>query len=76
MLGVSGMKPVLGTVKSATPAAFAGFEAGETILKIGTEPVIDLAGCAVAAFVKCGGQVTIGRCGKPGGERQKSPCGG
>ena len=39
MLGVSGIKPVLGPVKSATAAAFAGFEAGETILKIGTEPV-------------------------------------
>lgn len=40
MLGVSGIKPVLGPVKAATPAAFAGFEAGETILKIGTEPVV------------------------------------
>jgi regulator of sigma E protease len=39
MLGVSGMKPILGPVKPATPAAFAGFEAGETILKIGTETV-------------------------------------
>ncbi|HEX8874679.1 MAG TPA: RIP metalloprotease RseP, partial [Nitrosospira sp.] len=39
MLGVSGIKPVLGPVKPVTPAAFAGFEAGETILKIGTEPV-------------------------------------
>ena len=39
MLGVSGMKPVLGPVTPATPAAFAGFEAGETIVKIGTEPV-------------------------------------
>ena len=70
MLGVSGMKPVLGPVKSATPAAFAGFEAGETILKIGTEPVIDLAGCPLAATVQSGGQVTIGRCGKPGRERR------
>jgi regulator of sigma E protease len=39
MLGVSGMKPILGPVEVATPAAFAGFEAGETILKIGTETV-------------------------------------
>ncbi len=39
MLGVSGIKPVLGPVKATTPAAFAGFEAGETIQKIGTEPV-------------------------------------
>lgn len=39
MLGVSGMKPVLGPVTPATPAAFAAFEMGETIIKIGTEPV-------------------------------------
>ena len=39
MLGVSGMKPVLGPVTPATPAAFAQFEAGETIMKIGTETV-------------------------------------
>ena len=39
MLGISGMKPVLGPVAPATPAAFAAFEAGETIVKIGTEPV-------------------------------------
>lgn len=39
MLGVSGMKPVLGPVAPATPAAFAAFEMGETITKIGTEPV-------------------------------------
>jgi regulator of sigma E protease len=39
MLGISGMKPILGPVSPTTPAAFAGFEAGETILKIGTETV-------------------------------------
>src|SRR5690242_9002548 len=39
MLGISGMKPILGPVNPTTPAAFAGFEAGETILKIGTETV-------------------------------------
>lgn len=39
MLGVTGMKPILGPVTPATPAAFATFEAGETIIKIGTEPV-------------------------------------
>jgi regulator of sigma E protease len=39
MLGVSGMKPVIGPVVPATPAAFAAFEMGETIVKIGTEPV-------------------------------------
>lgn len=39
MLGVSGMKPILGPVTPATPAAFATFEAGETIIKIGTESV-------------------------------------
>lgn len=39
MLGVSGMKPMLGAVTPATPAAFAAFEMGETIVKIGAEPV-------------------------------------
>jgi regulator of sigma E protease len=39
MLGVSGMKPVLGPVAPATPAAFANFEMGETITKIGVEPI-------------------------------------
>ena len=39
MLGVSGMKPVLGPVIPATPAAFAAFEQGETLVKIGTETV-------------------------------------
>ena len=40
MLGVSGMKPMLGPVTPATPAAFANFEMGETITKIGVEPVV------------------------------------
>ncbi|SFW18164.1 regulator of sigma E protease [Nitrosovibrio sp. Nv17] len=39
MLGVSGMKPVVGQVAPASPAALAGFEAGETIVGIGGEPV-------------------------------------
>lgn len=39
MSGVSGMKPVLGPIIPATPAAFAAFEPGETLVKIGTEPV-------------------------------------
>ncbi len=39
MHGVSGMKPVLGPVIPETPAAMAAFEAGETIVKIGTKPV-------------------------------------
>lgn len=39
MLGVNGMKPVIGPVVPATPAALAAFEMGETIVKIGTEPV-------------------------------------
>lgn len=39
MLGMPAMKPVVGTVTPATPAAFAGFERGETITKIGGEPV-------------------------------------
>ena len=33
------MKPVLGPVMPATPAAFANFEKGETIMKIEAEPV-------------------------------------
>ena len=39
MLGVAAIKPVIGTVPPSTPAAFAGFERGETITKIGGEPV-------------------------------------
>ncbi|SFH49036.1 regulator of sigma E protease [Nitrosospira sp. Nsp14] len=39
MLGVAAIKPVIGTVPPATPAAFAGFERGETITKIGGDPV-------------------------------------
>ena len=39
MLGVAAIKPVIGTVPPATPAALAGFERGETITKIGGEPV-------------------------------------
>jgi regulator of sigma E protease len=39
MLGISGMKPMLGPVIPATPAAFANFETGETITKIEAEPV-------------------------------------
>ncbi len=39
VLGVSAMKPVLGTVMPATPAAVAGFEKGDTIVKIEAEPV-------------------------------------
>lgn len=39
ILGVNGMKPVLGPVDPATPAAHAKFEAGETIVSIGDEPV-------------------------------------
>jgi regulator of sigma E protease len=39
MLGVSGMKPMVGPVKPATPAEFANFKMGETITKIGAESV-------------------------------------
>ena len=39
MLGVSGMKPMLGPVTPATPAEFANFKMGETITKIGAESV-------------------------------------
>ncbi|MBA4141640.1 MAG: RIP metalloprotease RseP [Nitrosospira sp.] len=39
ILGVSALKPVVGPVEPATPAAFAGFEKGETITGIGAEPV-------------------------------------
>lgn len=37
--GVPGLKPVLGPVTPNTPAASAGFVSGETIVKIGDEPV-------------------------------------
>lgn len=39
MSGVTGMKPVLGPVVPATPAAFASFQEGETITQIGNEAV-------------------------------------
>lgn len=39
ILGVTGMKPVLGPVQPSTPAAFAGFHAGETIRTVDAEPV-------------------------------------
>lgn len=37
--GVPGLKPVLGTVPHATPAAAAGLKAGDTLVSIGGEPV-------------------------------------
>lgn len=39
ILGVNGMKPVLGPVVPETPAAFSQFEAGETIVSIENETV-------------------------------------
>ncbi|MBS0588307.1 MAG: RIP metalloprotease RseP [Proteobacteria bacterium] len=39
ILGVTGMKPVLGPVEPATPAAHANFTEGETIVSIENEPV-------------------------------------
>ncbi|UJP06043.1 MAG: RIP metalloprotease RseP [Nitrosomonas sp.] len=39
IIGVPGMKPILGTVEPGTPAAQAGFEAGETIVKIENESI-------------------------------------
>ena len=39
ILGVNGMKPVLGPVEPSTPAAQARFETGETIVNISDEPV-------------------------------------
>ena len=39
MLGTPAMKPVVGTITPATPAAFAGFERGEVITKIEGESV-------------------------------------
>ncbi len=39
ILGVAGMKPVLGPVEPNTPAAHARFESGETIVNIETESV-------------------------------------
>jgi regulator of sigma E protease len=37
--GVPGLKPVIGAVPEKTPAAEAGFKAGDTIIRIGDEPV-------------------------------------
>ncbi|SET17904.1 regulator of sigma E protease [Nitrosomonas marina] len=39
VLGVEGIKPVLGPVVPDTPVARANFEQGETIVRIGNEPV-------------------------------------
>lgn len=39
MLGVQGVKPMLGEVSAATPAAQAAFQRGEIITRIGDEPV-------------------------------------
>ena len=57
MLGVAAIKPVIGTVPPATPAAFAGFERGETITEDREGTRHHLAGCPMAAFVACGGPV-------------------
>lgn len=37
--GVPGMKPVIGPVPDKTPAAIAGFQQGDTLTRIGDEPV-------------------------------------
>lgn len=37
--GVPGLRPVLGPVASGTPAAVAGFAAGDLIMRVGDEPV-------------------------------------
>ena len=39
MHGVPGIKPVIGQVPDRTPAAMAGFQEGETLTRIGDEPV-------------------------------------
>jgi regulator of sigma E protease len=39
MHGVPGLKPVIGQVPDRTPAAVAGFQEGETLTRIGDEPV-------------------------------------
>ena len=39
MHGVPGLKPVIGPVPEGTPAALAGFQRGDVIAKIGSEPV-------------------------------------
>jgi regulator of sigma E protease len=39
MHGVPGIKPIIGSVPDNTPAASAGFTTGETITRIGDEPV-------------------------------------
>ncbi len=39
MHGLPGLKPIVGPVAPETPAAAAGFQPGETMVKIGNEPV-------------------------------------
>ncbi len=69
MLGVSGMKPVLGPVTPATPAEFANFKMGETITKIGTEPVAtwqDARWLLLSHAVERSPSVTVETLGKEG----------
>lgn len=40
LYGVPGMKPVIGDPPEGTPARLAGFTAGETLVKIGDDPVM------------------------------------
>ncbi len=69
MLGISGMKPVLGPVTPATPAEFANFKMGETITKIGTEPVAtwqDARWLLLSHAVERSPSVTVETLGKEG----------
>ena len=59
------MKPILGTVEPATSAAFAGFEPGETILKIETEPVVTWQDARWLLLSQGSGQVSVSRYGNP-----------
>ena len=40
VLGINGVKPILGPIDPSTPAAYAQFEEGETIVHIGNDPII------------------------------------
>ena len=69
MLGVSGMKPMLGPVTPATPAEFANFKMGETITKIGVEPVAtwqDARWLLLSHAVERSPSVTVETLGKEG----------
>jgi regulator of sigma E protease len=65
MHGLPGLKPIVGPVAPATPAAAAGFQSGETMIKIG------MAGCALGATAARGAENdSVDR----GAERKRADC--